>query len=704
MSVRPSQTPRAIIVVLRDERADGGGVRAVHDLLAAELRAVLNDIGVSIAQFVDPEVTTLARAVRALRRSGAEWSLFETAGAPAIAAALARAVVADGALQVALLGDDASPRDWPDAPRVAQDPAAVAALLGAPSPSHERPGASPWLTGLLPARSAPDVGVRAAGVAPDRVLAELEWLESHTPSAIAVPLRGVPDDALCAALVGWHGDFVRLRAELDAATATPCQVTALALAGIAEIVLLARSAGDITPTAELARAGAPASLSLRLELSGDEVADTRAIRAAAAAGSVFTVTGGDDELAVPEMQASASWPQRAAALAGDAQRLDDALTGTAGRGAPALAEAVDILLWEHDDPPAAHAAWLAELLSTRSSLFVFSDAPDVPLGAAPAPLRTLQRITAQPAGGEAVLWQAAGHTWLVRPYAERTEAVPEGRLVLTLDRPRDLAKFLADADTAHSTGTLPAAVARPDTVVRDAASWAGPGEDATPALNRLWLSADGLLRPTPAAAPIGRLGDPLHVLRATLRERLAILDRDLAAGPPGGWVSLALPAWVEPAQARAWIRERPWLIRWAQLGLALRARRRGASGAPEPGSVRLSGFGGRLLYDGPVSGEGSPRLLLAAGGRHILYDPLSGQALTLTADLAAIWEGLDATGGAAEPVVGWLVERRGLTARDAERGVATAARRLQLAGMLGAVHVSSEAPAEAPPVTLPAAP
>ena len=267
-----------------------------------------------------------------------------------------------------------------------------------------------------------------------------------------------------------------------------------------------------------------------------------------------------------------------------------------------------------------------------------------------------------------------GELWHVRGFADAPPGQPLRPLLLTLARPHDLHALCAAADRALETGEI-------ELPARATIAGLAPlaGEDPAPWLRVLHVGADGLVRAAPGAAPLGELGEHPRELLATAQRRVAAHDA-IVSEIGGGWPvpSLAL----DDEHAVAVVAERPHLRRFALLLRALRALERPGEPRPDPAQVRVAGLGGRLSYDGP-SDPRRPlrRLVLRVGERHAIYDIGRDRALAVGSDLAAIVEGLDATGDPAT-VSGWLAAARGISTDAAGRAVGSTVARLHAGGML----------------------
>jgi hypothetical protein len=465
--------------------------------------------------------------------------------------------------------------------------------------------ASPWLDGVLPA-SAASVGV---DVDRGRALEELAWLDAHVAEATLVPLHG---DA-------WRRELLEPR----------FKHLTLSLAAVGEpdpelIALLAAGGGRVRLDRDDPRwldLGVPVDVEHELPSEPDDL-DALEARLAELGSRVpdlrytWSAARRPPRLAVPELVRSPSYREEAALERGVHQRalrLHEGLY-TAADG---YARGVLDLMWAREDSPAEHAGWLAEVLAPTGVIFTAGD-----VGAGGPVAEVWPIVDGRLPSGDAVD---------VLAYEEAARRAPERPTVLALD---DLDALLADADEAHETGELPAALAGGLTHVQHAVLWTAPDADATARLPRAWVDEAGV-RAVPGGPVCGAVGDALETL----------LDR---AQP--------LPEWLTPEALHNAHAEHPWLPAFAAAPLA---RRRVAEvlGPQAAGALRISGLGGNLLYP-----EGTPlarRVLLGAGDAFVLLDPATGALTRLKPDVAAIWEALACTQDPAA-VCGWLARERGL--------------------------------------------
>lgn len=694
------KAPDVLLVELCDERPTGGALAVRHTLRCAELRAALSAWGLSTGQLVEREVTTLRALVAATRRREARLVAIVADRVTPVAAALARRL--DGAAPrqaVVGLGAPAG-SGWPRGVPVLAlgDAPALARRAGAAdAPAPQDPVPSPWLLGLLPARAAAHVGVRADAPA-DRLAAELAWIERRSPLAQVVALHGPAawaDHAAAALRVGAIERaglaYVRVAPRLDR-RAGPAVAAALADTGAAELVLVADATGgdpELAPLLALARAGMSTDVRVDLRLSGDPAADEAWLRALAGSGLAFDISGEAGRSVVPELQRAGSFASRAAVGARAAPRLRRALE-QCSPAAPRLVEHALDILWAHPDDPGRHADWLGDVLAASSTLAVLRPGRAAhrrgPL-AAPAPLWRTMTIGVEETGAAgAATWHVEGEPWHIRPYADAPTGEPLRALVLTLQRREDLDAFVADADAANASGRPPAAAVHPRVTIAGLGTLSG--DDPGSRLAHLVVDPDGLVRPAPGARALGRLGDPFDALRAAAFARRA--RHDALVTRHGGAGAPSVPEWLGDEDAVRLLAGRPHLRVVAHLPRLLRAVERPGSAPPAVGEVRVGGLGGPLAYDGPADPRRPLRRLVArVGERHAIYDLRRDRALVVGRDLAAICEALDATGDP-PTVVGWLAAARNMSAATAGRAVATTVQRLQSAGLLDPAELTPQ--------------
>jgi hypothetical protein len=147
---------------------------------------------------------------------------------------------------------------------------------------------------------------------------------------------------------------------------------------------------------------------------------------------------------------------------------------------------------------------------------------------------------------------------------------------------------------------------------------------------------------------------------------------------------LTVPAWLGIERLSRLRRERPWLPRLAAATLAVRvlaARHPELATAAGLASVRVSGLGDALVYDGPRRPL-DPRMpfALAVGPAHYLFDPVERRIAACTPDLVAVHEALAASDDV-DAAAEWLAAWRSLSADEARTAVRVAAEKLQAARM-----------------------
>jgi hypothetical protein len=554
--------------------------------------------------------------------------------------------------------------------------------------------ASPWLTGTLPASAAEVVGVELDRPgsplrchAAQRVLDEIAWIDAAAIEPCEVELHGAgpardpagvielltrlalvrrrhvrptvrggaaPDADLLAALAAAGGERISVVLTADEAPAAAAtRIRAWQDAGAAAGVAI-----DVV--ADLPSDAAPAQLDALLAQVAPQAPGLRYCwRPAAPARPPRRPSG----LACPELAGTHGYREESGlerAVLARLLRAHEGLYPPAAGYADAPAE----VIWGAADPPAGHAAWLADLLSPTSLLFVDGAAGSL---VAPGPLAELWGLTPEHDGR---LRLDAGDAIDVVPYADAASRHPDVPSVLTWADRADADALLADADEAHATGFVPAGLRSGLTRLQDAVVWLAADDDPAPRLARLWIDGDGAVRPGPAAGSIGTLGDAASQLLAN------------ASALPA---PASLPGWLEPDELMRWQSDRPWLVAYAA---APQARRRVAEvlGPAAASDLRLSGLGGRLHYDG--DGAAAPvarHVLLRAGAADLLLDPVSGRLARLNAEVAAAWEALACTHDAAAAAA-WLAARPGADAARARAVVANVAVRLATSLQAPRVH------------------
>lgn len=576
------------------------GLRSAgHNLRCAYAIAALRRAGVPAVQVVQRRLGRLTELADDIRRTGAETVLL---WAPEPAPPLV------GALEALLDGE---------VRRVG--PEELDALAG---------DASPWLDGVLPA-SAASVGV---DVDRGRALEELAWLDEHVAETVTVPLHGN----------AW-------RRELLAALRFDHLTVSIAAEGEPDpelVALLAAAGGRVRLDRDDPRwldAGVPVDVELELPSEPDDLEALEARLAALATVApelryTWSKARRPRRLAVPELVRSPSHREEAALERGVLQRALRVHEGLYP-DADGYARGVLDLVWARADSPADHAGWLAEVLAPTGLIFTLGE-----VGSG-GPVSEVWPLV-----GEDRLRLPTGDAFDVLPYAEAARRAPEVPTVLALD---DLDALLADADEAHETGALPAALTSGLTHLQHGVLWMAPEADAGARLPRAWVDAAGV-RAAPDGAVCGAVGDSL----------LTLLDG-----------VHALPEWLSDDGLRDAHAKHPWLLAFASAPLA---RRRIAEvlGPAAAGTLRVSGLGGRLLYAG--EGTQAPlarRVLLAAGDAFVLLDPATGALTRLKPDVAAIWEALACTQDPAA-VCGWLARERGFEDAKARALVGTLLTRL----------------------------
>src|SRR5439155_96457 len=144
--------------------------------------------------------------------------------------------------------------------------------------------------------------------------------------------------------------------------------------------------------------------------------------------------------------------------------------------------------------------------------------------------------------------------------------------------------------------------------------------------------------------------------------------------------------WMSHRDLWARQRQRPWLRRYAAVPLAVQVL---AKEQPDLATaeglrlLRVSGFGGRLLYHG----HGMPSsevttLLMAIGERYFLVDPVGRRSQRCARDLALLFEAIQHMWRDLTSLEDWLGETRRLGTKQATAVVEYAVEKLQAMGML----------------------
>lgn len=169
----------------------------------------------------------------------------------------------------------------------------------------------------------------------------------------------------------------------------------------------------------------------------------------------------------------------------------------------------------------------------------------------------------------------------------------------------DFDAFLADADGAIETGTIPDFATHPMLRLCDSGSLGGTADVDGPKL-RLYVDRDGAISTSTGGAKLGELGDSLDQLEETWEKLNADSTRPC---------SVALGNTIDEQKRVSALDERPWLPRYhgaldAVRGLRLRDIGEGAD-------IRVSGFGGRLLPD--LEDVDEPRDLVREDVPYVLW-------------------------------------------------------------------------------------
>lgn len=695
----------------RRAAARAGGGQAGHQLRCDYAIAALLAAGISAHHVLLQRITTLAALAREVRRTDPDVVvLWAPEPAPAVVRALARALrraprdvpivvlaaATDDAADVdAAVGDElehvclALAAAWCSGADVAT------AIAAAPPPPQLDDLVSPWLTGVIAAQAAARVGIEIDRPGPSdvrlrrhptsRIAAELRWIDARTAIGSTVVLHGALPGRAPAAATRLFETIARQpprRIELGMTVSLdrPADRELLAAFGTAGGRRLTLTFGDDLPADaaaaqlagwEAAAASGPLTLDVQADLPSDpddlealERLLARVGRAAPRLRYVWRPAASGrsprrpPRLAVPELAGSPSFRDEVTLERTVRARMLRAHEGIY----PATAGTVIDLVWNHPDPPSAHEDWLSQLLRTESLLVSTSGGEC----AAPAPLSDLWLLHGETPsrhrfeGGDAID---------VVAYRAGRLSLPDVPVVLTFDEPDELQALLCDADEAYRSGRLPPALASELTRLQDGVLWSAPSDDPAPKLARVWIDAEGAVRPGPHARPLGAIGDPSQ----TLVER--------AAQQPA---PASHATWLSAADVVALHAERPWLLAFAAAPAARRHLAEALGPRPGRAVVRvprrmqpvISGLGCHVALDGPLCGPPRARdVLLRAGDAHLLFDPASGALRRVTAQLAAVWEALACSADAAAAAAS-LVDRCHVGARQAEALVAQVAARL----------------------------
>lgn len=670
----------------REPRARAGERGTRHNLRCAYAIASLRACGTPARMVVQRRMSTLPSLVHDVVRPGADVAvLWAPEPAPPAVGALKALLREEGLHAVEAgaggMGDElelpclALARAWPD------PPAADATLR--PDDLSVLP--SPWLSGVLPAAAAAVVGVEldrpavSGGVprrhAVDRVLAELDWIDARTVTAQTVSLFGelvecdVPAaGAFMEAMARRPRHRIAYALEVSIAAVPDRDLLRAFAAGAGRRVTLGVDLERTPDAAEAVRgwrdacAATDLEFALDLELPadpGDPTALEAALAQIAEQQPVLRYRwrpahGGaaprrPPHVAVPELAVSPSFGEEAALERGVLARVLRAHDGLYPSD-PGYVEAVLDLVWAGTDPPPE--AWLVAVLGA-GSLLVSMAAPAVGGG----PLAEAWNLRDEGAGRRRL---DGGDAIDVLPYVQARLYAPEVPTVLTVDGEDALDVLLADAQEARATGRLPRALESGLTRLQDAVVWCAPSADRTVKLHRLWVDAQGRVRPGPQAEALGAIGDSLETL----------LQRASEVPPPG-----SRPVWLSATRLADLHAREPWLTAFAAAPLL---RRRLADTLREGSLAELSicGLGGPLLYDGP--GAGAPRasrVLARCGEDHVLLDPREGTLVRLRSDVAGAWEALVCAPTPADAAA-WLADARDTDRERAEAVLGQIAARL----------------------------
>ena len=169
----------------------------------------------------------------------------------------------------------------------------------------------------------------------------------------------------------------------------------------------------------------------------------------------------------------------------------------------------------------------------------------------------------------------------------------------------DFDAFLADADSAFETGTIPDFVTHPMLRLCDSGALGGTAEADGPKL-RLYVDREGAISTSTGGSRLGQLGDSLDELEQAWEKLNADSTRPCA---------VALGNTIDEQKRIAAIDERPWLPRYHGALDAVRGLRLRDIG--DGGDIRVSGFGGRLHPD--LKDVDEPRDLMRDDAPFVLW-------------------------------------------------------------------------------------
>ncbi|WP_327744307.1 hypothetical protein OHO28_25065 [Streptomyces europaeiscabiei] len=240
------------------------------------------------------------------------------------------------------------------------------------------------------------------------------------------------------------------------------------------------------------------------------------------------------------------------------------------------------------------------------------------------------------AGGE--FSPGAGFYLQIQGYGISEYMSVAGPTLVRIADDTDFDVFLADADRALLDGTFPDFLTHPAIQLADLP---GLGADRTPAAGpryRLYVDADGAVSTTPGGTRLGTAGDGPELLDAQW-QRLNSGARTTCA--------VCLGTAVDHDLRRTELAARPWLGRYLAALAAIRAlRARGVDG-----SIRVSGFGGRIT-DALAAGAGADLrdadapLLLWTDQDVYVHAPAPGRTFSVERAAATPVEALLACGSA----------------------------------------------------------
>jgi len=241
-------------------------------------------------------------------------------------------------------------------------------------------------------------------------------------------------------------------------------------------------------------------------------------------------------------------------------------------------------------------------------------------------------------------------------------------------------------------------MSHPLTAIADNVAFAGPGGIGSD-VGRLIVQG-GAVRTGLAALPIGRVGDDHETLMAAAR---AVQDaresrRGCATCPIASTCSRdgSLERVLDDADYCAMRLTRPWLGLYVALPALLRQVLRAdpeLTHNAERIELRISGFGAPLFYPASAATDAASALaVVETEGRYFLADASSGRCARLTADLAAVVDGLLTSGSTAQ-TEHWLAHERDLSAERAQSTVAQVLELLDGAGIGAGVrrHLAADA-------------